>query len=187
MKKIVMTAFVLLLIAGCSSKASTEKTETNNTDSFPISLEEFVNEYNKNLDTLKDNNFEVIPSYLDLKSAGEFKKEKNGSYVRELIREPDNTPGQGYSIDAWYNKDKKLKGLALSTLSINDQFSQKGIVSATVMLKSLGLDGKQLSNFLDGDKNEVEYTEGKYRVSFMMVPDMGVLLVHVEKKKDLSK
>jgi hypothetical protein len=187
LKKIIMTAFVLLIIAGCSNKATTEKAESKNTDSFPISLEEFVNEYNKNLDTLKDNNFKVIPSHLNLNNLGEFQKEKNGSYVRELIKEPDDTPGQGYSIDAWYNKDKKLKGLALSTLSINDQFSQKGIVSATIMLRSLGLDEKQVSNFFSGNENEMDYTEGEYHVSFMMVPDMGTLLVHVEKKKDLSK
>jgi hypothetical protein len=182
-----MTAFVLLLIAGCSSKATPKNTESKNTDSFPISLEEFVNEYNKNLDTLENSNFKNLPSHLDLKNIGKFKKEKNESYTRELIKEPDNNPGQGYSIDAWYNKDKQLNGLNLTTMSINKEFSPKGIVSATVMLRSLGLDGKQLSNFFDGDKNELEYTEGKYHVSFMMVPDMGVLLVHVEKKKDLSK
>jgi hypothetical protein len=187
LKKIVMTALFLLLVAGCSSKATTERTESKGTDSFPISLEEFVNEYNKNLDTLKNNNFEVIPSHLDLKNIGGFKKEKNGSYTRKLIKEPDDTPGQGYGINAWYNKDKKLTGLNLTTMSTNEEFSPKGIISATVMLRSLGLDEKQVSNFFGGNENEMEYTEGEYHVSFMMVPDMGVFVVKVEKKKESSK
>jgi hypothetical protein len=183
MKKIIFALLILFLITGCSKNTTTNKTELTNTDSFPISLEEFVKEYNKNLDRLKDNNFEHIPSHLDLKNLGKFEKQKNGYYVRKLIKEPDDKPGKVYAINAWYDKDKKFNGLNLTTMSINDEFSSKGIVSATVMLRSLGLDGKRISNFFDGNENELEYTEGEYHVSFMMVPDMGVFNVKVEKKK----
>jgi hypothetical protein len=183
LKKIIMTAFVLLLITGCNSKATTEKTESKNTDSFPISLDNFVEEYNKNLDVLKESGtVDHIPSHIDLDEIGEFKKEKNNVYTRELIKESDDIPGQGYDINAWYNKDKKLTGLNLTTMSINKEFSPKGIVSATVMLRSLGLDEKQVSNFFSGNENEMEYTEGEYHVSFMMVHDMGVFVVKVDKK-----
>ncbi|MGG3799004.1 hypothetical protein [Metabacillus fastidiosus] len=193
MKYLILLLISLLVLVSCSNKTSNEvkKQESVSTEDvdkeinnpfFTMSLEKFVDEYNSNIDILIDNDNDVVPSHIDLNKIGDFQKEENNSYIKKIVKENDKNKEQNYDITAWYNQDKKLYQLTLVTMSIDDNFSEKGIASSIVLLRTLGLDGSKINEFFKGDDDEITYQEGGYNVSLKMISDMGVLMVSVKVK-----
>ncbi|MEC2310576.1 hypothetical protein [Bacillus atrophaeus] len=150
MKKLFLIMF--LVLAGCSSAPqnksestsaeSKEKTEAVETkDGFNFTLDEFIGEYNNQIDKGIYDGKEKIPSHLQKDE--EFLKVDGGSYIHTLAKEADNdTEHKGYILLSIHNKDKELTGinLRISTAINKDKvlnFSSTGTLAGYKLMKTL--------------------------------------------------
>nr|WP_252400953.1 hypothetical protein [Bacillus subtilis] len=121
MKKILLVLF--LVLAGCSSApqnktddqtaTAEEKTEVAEINSkFNFTLDEFIDEYNNQIDNGVYDGKKKIPSHLQKDE--DFFKIDGGSYVHILAKEADNDgEHKGYILSSIHNKDKELAGIDL--------------------------------------------------------------------------
>lgn len=175
MKKLlgIMFLFAVLLV-GCGSEnvSNVESKEIEN--DFPMNIEDFVDVYNDNIDTLNDSGtLEEVPSKIDLANAEPFKKDEENLYTGLLITEDDN--GNAYGIHASLDKDNNLKGI-----SVNNELTPKGVASTVVILDSLGLDRTKVNDFFEGDVSEITYTENQYSIRLSVDYDTGTFIAWIE-------
>ncbi|UZN54118.1 hypothetical protein [Bacillus paralicheniformis] len=169
MKKIFLVLF--LVLAGCSSapqnkaenQAATaeEKTETTEAKSnFGFTLNEFIDEYNRQIDNGIYDGKEKIPSHLQKNE--DFFKVDGGNYVQILAKETDNDPElKGYTLSSIHNKDKELTGInfRINTSFDKDKvlhFSSTGTLAGYKLMKTLNFEEETLQTaFKEADP---EYT-----------------------------
>ncbi|KND05443.1 hypothetical protein BHT95_19155 [Bacillus paralicheniformis] len=157
MKKILLVLF--LVLAGCSSApqnktdnqtaTAEEKTETTEAKSdFSFTLNEFIDEYNKQIDNGIYDGKEKIPSHLQKDE--DFFKVDGGSYVQILAKETDNdAEHKSYTLSSIHNKDKELMGInfRISTAFDKDKvlhFSSTGTLAGYKLMKTLNFEEETL-------------------------------------------
>ncbi|MED2945545.1 hypothetical protein P4282_24405 [Bacillus swezeyi] len=184
MKKILLVLF--LVLAGCSSApqnntdgqestADEEKTETTEEKSdFGFTLNEFIDEYNKQIDNGIYDGKEKIPSHLQ-KDDGFFKVD-GGSYVHILAKETDNdAEHKGYTLSSIHNKNKELTGInfRISTAFDKDKvlhLSSTGTLAGYKLMKTINFEeGTLQTAFKEADpeysiSNEVCNLTLKYQL-----------------------
>lgn len=157
MKKILLVLF--LVLAGCSSAppnktdnqtaTAEEKTEAAETKrKFNFTLDEFIDEYNNQIDNGVYDGKEKIPSHLQKDE--DFFKIDGGSYVQILAKETDNDAElKGYTLSSIHNKDKELTGInfRISTALDKDKvlhFSSTGTLAGYKLMKTLNFEEETL-------------------------------------------
>ncbi|MGE6628589.1 hypothetical protein [Bacillus pumilus] len=150
--------FCITLLSGCSSvpqnKADNqpatgeEKTESFEEKSeFGFTLNEFIDEYNTNIDSIDMSFIEEPLSRLD--SSREI-NETDDNFVQVLVKEEDNAnPDRDYKISGLYNKDNILTGINFASRS--DEYSkasQKGMGAAYILFVTLGFSQDDLNKAL---------------------------------------
>lgn len=161
MKKLFLVIF--LVLAGCSSapqnKTDNQTAETEEkTESvepkggFNFSLDEFIDEYNNQIDNGVYDGKEKIPSHLQKDE--KFFKLDGGSYAHILAKEADNdTEHKGYILSSIHNKNKELTGInfRISTAVNKDKvlnFSSTGTLAGYKLMKALNFKEETLQTAL---------------------------------------
>ncbi|WP_241503574.1 hypothetical protein [Bacillus safensis] len=147
------------MLAGCSSapqnKADNERaTAEENAESiqtkseFGFTLNEFIDEYNANIDTIID--MSVIEEPLSRLDSSRELNETDGNFVQVLAKEEDNAnPDRNYKISGMYNKDNFLTGI--NFVAQSDEYSttsQKGMGAAYILFVTLGFSQDDLNKAL---------------------------------------
>lgn len=156
MKKILL--IILLVLAGCSgvpeSKSESLKSETEADQpkgEFSFTLDDFIEEYNKQINKGHYDDKEKIPSHLQKDS--EF-FEVNGGYIHILAKESDSNNGyKDYTLSSIHDKDKNLKGidLRIRTAFNKDKvlnFSSTGTLAGYKLVKTLNFEEEALQTAL---------------------------------------
>lgn len=182
MKKIASLFLVVLLLGACSEETGNPNKESVDKNKIPEEVTSFIEEYNSNLDVLKEQDMVTfVPSEMDKKAISKFKKNGEHGFTKSLIEEKNEETR--YEVNAWFDKEKKFIGYSLNTLTQNlDEplISPEGISSAVIMIKSLGLDPNKLTDFISGNQDDITYNEEDYEVSLLKDFDMGLLNVRIK-------
>ncbi|MCY8100894.1 hypothetical protein [Bacillus haynesii] len=169
MKKLFLILF--LVLAGCSNAhqnktdsqtvTAAEKTESFKTKvEFNFTLDEFIDEYNNQIDKGVYDGKETVPSHIQKDE--EFFKLDGESYVHVLAKETDNdTKHKGYTLSSIHNKDKDLTGINFRISTAFDKakvlnLSRTGTLAGYKLMKTLNFEEETLQTAIK--KADPEYS-----------------------------
>jgi hypothetical protein len=186
------------VLAGCSS-APQHKTDSNsaaaeeNTESietkggFNFTLDEFVDEYNNQIDKGIYDGKEKIPSHLQKNE--EFFKLDGGSYVHILAKETDNdTKHKGYTLSSIHNKDKELTGInfRISTAFDKDNvlnFSSTGTLAGYKLMKTLNFEEETLQTALKEANPEYSISNEVCKLTLKYELEKNAIIIEIRPPK----
>lgn len=191
MKKILLVLF--LVLAGCSSApqnktdnqtaAAEEKTETTEAKSdFGFTLNEFIDEYNKNIDSIDMDVIEEPLSKLD--KDGELNETKE-NFVQILANEKDNSnTDRDYTISGMFNKQDVLTGINL--ISNSDDYSKpsmKGMGAAYILFVTMGFSQDDLNKALKEADPDYSLSNDICDLTLKLRPNFKMFIIEIRPPK----
>lgn len=191
MKKILLVLF--LVLAGCSSApqnktdnqtaAAEEKTETTEEKSdFGFTLNEFIDEYNKNIDSIDMDVIEEPLSKLD--KDGELNETKE-NFVQILANEKDNSnTDRDYTISGMFNKQDVLTGINL--ISNSDDYSKpsmKGMGAAYILFVTMGFSQDDLNKALKEADPDYSLSNDICDLTLKLRPNFKMFIIEIRPPK----
>ncbi|QHZ47015.1 MULTISPECIES: hypothetical protein [Bacillus] len=191
MKKILLVLF--LVLAGCSSApqnktddqtaAAEEKTETTEAKSdFGFTLNEFIDEYNKNIDSIDMDVIEEPLSRLD--KDGELNETKE-NFVQILANEKDNSnTDRDYIISGMFNKQDVLTGINL--ISNSDDYSKpsmKGMGAAYILFVTMGFSQDDLNKALKEADPDYSLSNDICDLTLKLRPNFKMFIIEIRPLK----
>ena len=191
MKKILLVLF--LVLAGCSSApqnktdnqtaAAEEKTETTEAKSdFGFTLNEFIDEYNKNIDSIDMDVIEEPLSRLD--KDGELNETKE-NFVQILANEKDNSnTDRDYIISGMFNKQDVLTGINL--ISNSDDYSKpsmKGMGAAYILFVTMGFSQDDLNKALKEADPDYSLSNDICELTLKLRPNFKMFIIEIRPPK----
>ncbi|MEN2449978.1 hypothetical protein ABC970_12980 [Bacillus licheniformis] len=191
MKKILLVLF--LVLAGCSS-APQNKTDTNSTaaeekkesveakSEFGFTLNEFIDEYNTNIDSI---DMSVIEEPLSRLDSNREINETDDNFVQVLAKEEDNAnPDRDYIISGMYNKDNVLTGI--NFVSQSDDYSkasQKGMGAAYILFVTLGFSQDDLNKALKEADPDYSLSNDICDLTLKIRPNFKMFIIEIRPPK----
>ncbi|MBU8701198.1 Phage protein [Bacillus paralicheniformis] len=191
MKKILLVLF--LVLAGCSSApqnktddqtaTAEEKTETTEEKSdFGFTLNEFIDEYNKNIDSIDMDVIEEPLSKLD--KDGELNETKE-NFVQILANEKDNSnTDRDYTISGMFNKQDVLTGINL--ISNSDDYSKpsmKGMGAAYILFVTMGFSQDDLNKALKEADPDYSLSNDICDLTLKLRPNFKMFIIEIRPPK----
>ncbi|MGO4964703.1 hypothetical protein [Bacillus paralicheniformis] len=191
MKKILLVLF--LVLAGCSSApqnktdnqtaTAEEKTETTEAKSdFGFTLNEFIDEYNKNIDSIDMDVIEEPLSRLD--KDGELNETKE-NFVQILANEKDNSnTDRDYIISGMFNKQDVLTGINL--ISNSDDYSKpsmKGMGAAYILFVTMGFSQDDLNKALKEADPDYSLSNDICELTLKLRPNFKMFIIEIRPPK----
>lgn len=191
MKKILLVLF--LVLAGCSSApqnktdnqtaTAEEKTETTEAKSdFGFTLNEFIDEYNKNIDSIDMDVIEEPLSRLD--KDGELNETKE-NFVQILANEKDNSnTDRDYIISGMFNKQDVLTGINL--ISNSDDYSKpsmKGMGAAYILFVTMGFSQDDLNKALKEADPDYSLSNDICDLTLKLRPNFKMFIIEIRPPK----
>ncbi|MED1659616.1 hypothetical protein [Bacillus licheniformis] len=191
MKKILLVLF--LVLAGCNSApqnktdnqtaTAEEKTETTEAKSdFGFTLNEFIDEYNKNIDSIDMDVIEEPLSRLD--KDGELNETKE-NFVQILANEKDNSnTDRDYIISGMFNKQDVLTGINL--ISNSDDYSKpsmKGMGAAYILFVTMGFSQDDLNKALKEADPDYSLSNDICDLTLKLRPNFKMFIIEIRPPK----
>ncbi|MFP7360998.1 hypothetical protein [Bacillus paralicheniformis] len=191
MKKILLVLF--LVLAGCSSAPQNktdnqtatveEKTEaTESKSDFGFTLNEFIDEYNKNIDSIDMDVIEEPLSRLD--KDGELNETKE-NFVQILANEKDNSnTDRDYIISGMFNKQDVLTGINL--ISNSDDYSKpskKGMGAAYILFVTMGFSQDDLNKALKEADPDYSLSNDICGLKLKLRPNFKMFIIEIRPPK----
>lgn len=183
MKRLLML-FAVLLLFGCSENDVADQDE----------LISFIKEYNEEVDFLngEDNDVPEVDKITDDEIGLPEREER---YWQKLLEIKTELLEESFSVTAKYDKDKVLSGYQVSshgdTSNITKEevfFSEQGIIAPIMVAKVLGLNSNTYDEHfnlaLHSNEPSIEYIDSGYKVSYLVLSDLGMLVVNFDKIGD---
>ncbi|MGU9502778.1 hypothetical protein [Bacillus paralicheniformis] len=181
------------MLAGCSSApqnktdnqtaAAEEKTETAEAKSdFGFTLNEFIDEYNKNIDSIDMDVIEEPLSRLD--KDGELNETKE-NFVQILANEKDSSnTDRDYIISGMFNKQDVLTGINL--ISNSDDYSKpsmKGMGAAYILFVTMGFSQDDLNKALKEADPDYSLSNDICDLTLKLRPNFKMFIIEIRPPK----